>query len=149
MLLSSGVVWRYREFERFRAECPGGDQSLQRTVHERLDGGLQWLESLGASDLARDTGNPDTFGLRFDTGGLTEALLRAGGELRLGEALTELPTGPPVILATGGFQGDRELVRRYITPRSRRGAAAIEPLEHRRRTAHRAGRRRRAHRWYG
>ena len=32
MLLSSGFVWRYRDWERFRAECPGGDPELQRVV---------------------------------------------------------------------------------------------------------------------
>src|SRR5438093_439656 len=35
MLLSSGVIWRYREWERFRAECPGADEDLQRAVYER------------------------------------------------------------------------------------------------------------------
>ena len=32
MLLSSCVVWRYRTFEDFRRECPGGDEDLQRRV---------------------------------------------------------------------------------------------------------------------
>ena len=48
MLLSSGVVWRYRSFEEFRAQCPGGDERLQRLIVERLDEGLEWLEALGA-----------------------------------------------------------------------------------------------------
>jgi NADPH-dependent 2,4-dienoyl-CoA reductase/sulfur reductase-like enzyme len=48
MLLSSCVVWRHLEWERFRAECPGGDEPLQRLIWERLDGALGWLESLGA-----------------------------------------------------------------------------------------------------
>src|ERR687888_1023662 len=60
MLLSSGVVWRYRDWARFRAECPGGDEKLQRLVWERLDEDLAWLESLGAPVLARETGNPLT-----------------------------------------------------------------------------------------
>ena len=30
MRLSSGVIWRHRDFERFRAECPDGDERLQR-----------------------------------------------------------------------------------------------------------------------
>ena len=34
MLLSTCVVWRYREWETFRAECPGGDPALQRAVWE-------------------------------------------------------------------------------------------------------------------
>jgi succinate dehydrogenase/fumarate reductase flavoprotein subunit len=38
------------------------------------------------------------------------------GEIRLGEPLRELTRDVSVVLATGGFQGDRELVRRHITP---------------------------------
>jgi fumarate reductase flavoprotein subunit len=116
MLLSSGVVWRYREWERFRAECPGGDPALQRLVWERLDEALAWLESLGAPVVARETGNRLTTGLRFDTQGLTEALVRAIGRIRLLEPLTELRAVAPVVLATGGFQGSPGFVRRYITP---------------------------------
>jgi len=37
MLLSSCVVWRYRTFEDFRAECPGGDEELQRVVFDGFD----------------------------------------------------------------------------------------------------------------
>src|SRR5919108_4064984 len=88
MRLSSGVVWRYRQWERFRSECPGGDPELQRTVWEALDGALAWLESLGVPVVARDTGNPLTEGIRFDPAGLTEVLARRAGELRLGAPLT-------------------------------------------------------------
>jgi fumarate reductase flavoprotein subunit len=116
MLLSSGVVWRHRELERFRAECPGGDPLLQRTIHERLDEGLRWLESVGAPVLERETGNPATIGVRFDVRGLTAALERRAGEIRLGEPLRALPVGTPVVLATGGFQGSPALVRRFVTP---------------------------------
>src|SRR5512134_2247972 len=116
MRLSSCVVWRYREWETFRAECPGGDPALQRAVWEGLDDALAWLESLGAPVVARETGNPRTTGLRFDPGGLTEALARRAGEVRLGGPLRALPEGVPTILATGGFQGDPGLVRRYVTP---------------------------------
>ena len=44
MLLSSGVVWRYRDFDEFRRQCPGGDEALQRLIWERLDEALEWLE---------------------------------------------------------------------------------------------------------
>ena len=113
MLLSSGVVWRYREWEAFREQCPGGDPALQRVVWEGLDDALAWLESLGAPVVMWETGNPLTKGLRFDPVGLTRALAR---DVRLGEPLREVPDGVPTILATGGFQGDRELVRRHVTP---------------------------------
>jgi succinate dehydrogenase/fumarate reductase flavoprotein subunit len=112
MLLSSGVVWRYREWETFRAECPGGDPALQRAVWEGLDDALAWLESLGAPVVARETGNPRTTGVRFDPAGLTAALAR---DVRLREPLEAVPEGVPTILATGGFQGDHELVARHIT----------------------------------
>jgi succinate dehydrogenase/fumarate reductase flavoprotein subunit len=115
-LLSSGFVWRYREWERFRAECPGGDPALQRLVWERLDEALGWLEGLGAPVRSRDTGNPLTTGLGFEPAGLIEALVRRAGDIRLGEPLQRLPDGSPVVLATGGFQADRELVRRHVTP---------------------------------
>ncbi|MGZ8593692.1 MAG: FAD-dependent oxidoreductase, partial [Actinomycetota bacterium] len=113
MLLSSCVVWRYREWETFRAECPGGDPALQRAVWEGLDDALAWLESLGAPVVARETGNPRTAGVRFDPRGLTGALAR---DVRLGEPLPEVPEGIPTILATGGFQGDAGLVAKYVTP---------------------------------
>ncbi|HYM64102.1 MAG TPA: FAD-dependent oxidoreductase [Gaiellaceae bacterium] len=116
MRLSSGFVWRYREWERFRVECPAGDQDLQRLVWEGLDEDLAWLESLGAPVRERETANPLTVGLRFDPDGLTDLLVARAGEVRLGEPLRELPDGLPVVLATGGFQGDRELVRRHVTP---------------------------------
>jgi succinate dehydrogenase/fumarate reductase flavoprotein subunit len=115
MLLSSGVVWRYRDWDRFRAECAGGDPELQRLVWERLDDDLDWLESLGAPVVGRETGNPLTTGVRLDSRKLTATLASRAGDLRLREPLTELPEEVPVILATGGFQGDAELVRRHIT----------------------------------
>ena len=116
MLLSSGFVWRHRRFEDFRAECPGGDEAIQRLVFDRLDESLDWLEALGARAATRETGNPLTSGARFDPGELTEALSRAAGTVQLNTPLAELPADTPVVLATGGFQGDRELVREHITP---------------------------------
>jgi fumarate reductase flavoprotein subunit len=116
MLLSSGVVWRHRDLDDFRAHCPDGDPELQRTVFERLDGDLAWLESLGAEVVGRETGNALTSGVRFDTESLTAALTAAaGGRVRLGEPLRELPAGVPVVLATGGFQADLGLLREYVT----------------------------------
>lgn len=106
MLLSSGVIWRYRTLEDFRAECPGGEPALQAQVIERLDGAIGWLESLGARVSARATGNPRTVGMRFDARSVTDALVRAAGEVRTGQALGPGPgTGPeePLVLATGGF----------------------------------------------
>jgi succinate dehydrogenase/fumarate reductase flavoprotein subunit len=115
MLLSSCVIWRHRDWEDFRAECPGGDPELQRLVWERLDDAIAWLESLGAPVTRPETGNPRTVGKRLDPSGLTEALVRAAGDVRL-EAPLPPDTPSPLVLATGGFQGDEELVARHIAP---------------------------------
>jgi len=114
MLLSSCVVWRYRDLDEFRAECPGGDIELQRQVIERLDDGIGWLRSLGAKVVWEETGNPRTVGVRFDPVSLTDALVRAAGDVRLGESAPD--DVEPLLLATGGFQGDRSLVERHIAP---------------------------------
>lgn len=123
MRLSSGVIWRHRELDRFRAECPGGDPDLQRFLFERLDADLRWLRSLGAPVVARETGNPLTTGVRFDPEGLTEALVAAAGGMasagagvRSASPLRDLPDDVPVILATGGFAADRALVHEHVTP---------------------------------
>jgi succinate dehydrogenase/fumarate reductase flavoprotein subunit len=110
MLLSSCVVWRHREWEDFRRECPGGDERLQRLVWERLDDAIDWLVSRGAPVVWEETGNPATAGKRFDPRGLAETL---AGDVQLGVAA--IPDGP-VILATGGFAASDELVARYIAP---------------------------------
>jgi fumarate reductase flavoprotein subunit len=115
MRLSSGVIWRHRDFDRFRMECPGGDERLQRKLFERLDGDLRWLEELGAPVTARETGNPLTTGLRFDPAGMTEALLAAAGGILFRRPLADLPDGNPLILATGGFAASRNLLREHVT----------------------------------
>ena len=139
MLLSSCVVWRFRTLADFRSECPGGDERLQAVVLERLDDALEWLESLGAPVVQRETGNPRTLGMRFDPKGLTDALVRAAGDVRLEAPLREAPE--PLILATGGF-GVRLARERGLLMRSNpwsegdgldyataRGAALTGPLD--------------------
>ena len=95
MLLSSGFAWRFRSYERFREQCPGGDPELQQLILERFDDALDWLEASRVELLTRETGNPLTVGARFNPRQLVDALAR---DVRLGEA-----TDDPTILATGGF----------------------------------------------
>ncbi len=111
MLLSSCVVWRHREFEDFRRECPGGDELLQRTVWERFDDAMAWLAAHGAPVVWEETGNPATVGKRFEPRGLTTAL--GGGDVEL-EA--DGRAEGPLILCTGGFGASHELVAQYIAP---------------------------------
>jgi succinate dehydrogenase/fumarate reductase flavoprotein subunit len=99
MLLSSCVIWRHRDFDDFRAECPDGDEPLQRLVWERLDDALAWLVSLGAEPMWQDTENPRTTGKRFDPRALTRLL---AGDVELETPLPE-DAEPPLVLATGGF----------------------------------------------
>ena len=104
MLLSSCVVWRHLEWERFRFECPGGDESLQRLIWERTDDSLGWLESLGAEPVWRDTENPLTTGRRYEPRALTRLLLEAAGGVELDTPLPQ-DAEAPLLLATGGFGG--------------------------------------------
>src|SRR2546428_9937428 len=106
MLLSSAVVWRYRSLDDFRRECPTGDPRLQRLIVDQLDDALDWLVSLRAPLGAGETENPRTVGRRFEPRGLTEALVRAAGDVRTGQALGSDPgtrLEAPLVLATGGF----------------------------------------------
>lgn len=115
MLLSSCVVWRHLEWDRFRSECPGGDERLQRLIWERLDESLDWLESLGVEPVWRDTENPLTTGRRYDPGALTGRLLEVSGGVELETPLADTAEAP-LLLATGGFSGrlarDRGLLLR-------------------------------------
>ena len=110
MLLSSCVFWRHRDFAEFRAECPGGDERLQRLVWERLDDAIDWLIARGAPVVWEETGNPRTVGKRFDPRGLVAAL---AGEVELG---ADGRVDGPLILCTGGFAASADLVARFIAP---------------------------------
>jgi fumarate reductase flavoprotein subunit len=116
MLLSSCVIWRHRDFADFRAECPNGDETLQRMIFEQLDDALDWLESLGAPVTQRETGNPRTAGRRFDPRALTETLAARIGRVRLNTSFTGSDPVKKLVLATGGFPvrlaRERELLRR-------------------------------------
>jgi fumarate reductase flavoprotein subunit len=113
LALSSGVVWRHRTLADFHAECPAGDEALQRTVVERLDEALAWLRSLGAPVLAETTGNPRTVGLRFDPKALVETL---AGRLDVTLSSPAERLERPLVLACGGyaaaFARDRGLLLR-------------------------------------
>ena len=132
-LLSSGYVWSYRDMATFRREAPGGDATLQKLILDRL--GLDWLEGVGGKLLSRETGNPLTFGARFDPESTVAALVgrvrASGGEILTNTALEALTgdagriTGvrttendefaaDAVILASGGFAANPELVGRHI-----------------------------------
>ena len=136
---SSGYVWSYKDLHTFRREAAGGDIALQRLILKRLKPDLDRLEELGAPVLTRETGNPLTFGARFDpertVATLAHHVTASGGRILLRTALGGLVEGPgdriggvrvisggeartkradAVILASGGFGGNANLVRRHI-----------------------------------
>jgi tricarballylate dehydrogenase len=136
LLHSSGYLWSYNDLDTFREQAPGGDPTLQSLLLNRLGEALGWMESLGAPVICRKTGNPLTSGARLGPRGLFEALMKrleeSGAEVRTGSALSELlhedgrVTGAllssgddepadAVVLATGGFGANRELVGCYVT----------------------------------
>jgi succinate dehydrogenase/fumarate reductase flavoprotein subunit len=136
---SSGYLWSYKDLRTFRWEAPGGDLALQRLILERLEADLKWLENRSVPALTRETGNPLTTGARLDPNRTVEALAdriaASGGQMLLGAALVGLVQDPggriagartalgrerrtegadAVILASGGFAGNPELVGRHI-----------------------------------
>ena len=139
---SSGYVWSYKDLRTFRLEAPGGDITLQKLILERLEDSLGWLEDLGVPALTRETGNPLTFGFRLDpertVATLADRIVASGGWILLNTALYALKKDPEghidrvqltshgegrtqmadaVILASGGFAGNPELVGRYVLRR--------------------------------
>jgi succinate dehydrogenase/fumarate reductase flavoprotein subunit len=120
MRLSSCVIWRFREWDEFRLECPAGDEPLQHIVWEQLDDAIDWLVSLGAPVVWEETGNPRTVGKRFDPEALTNVLTRRIETLNTYTCVHMLnETTDATILCTGGFQGNPELVNAYIKPAGR------------------------------
>ena len=137
---SSGYAWSYNDLPTFRREAPGGDAALHRLILERLRSSIAWLERIGAPVLARETGNPLTFGARFDpeltVEVLADRIVASGGRILLGAALEGLAQEQPrdrvsgarvasggelwtvgadaVVLASGGFAANPELVGRHI-----------------------------------
>lgn len=137
-LLSGGLLWTFADYEEMRSKVPLGDAALQWLVQDTLDGAMTWLEAQGARlgpiehVLVHGRGRPiepaqtiqalaDRFvalggELRFETA--VEGLVMREGKvcgvrLTEGERVFE-EEAAAVVLATGGFQGDPELVSRYI-----------------------------------
>ena len=129
--MSAGILWTAPDVETMRAVVPDGDPELGRLLVEGLE---------PAVDRVRDAGVPVTerwygqmgFGVayRTDIHALHEhwqrVIARGGGELRANTPVRSLRFSDgrvvgagdvearAVLLATGGFQGDSELVKRFL-----------------------------------
>lgn len=135
---SGGLLWTFGDYDDARAKVPDGDAALQWLVFDSLEESCTWLQNLGVR-----LGEPERVlghghGRSMDPAQLIEKLAdrfaALGGELILETALESLVCrdgsivgaivqngghlrGHParaVILATGGFQGNAELLARYV-----------------------------------
>ena len=98
MLLSSGVVWRHRSTEDFRARVPGRRSGTAAQDRRRARRCARLARVARGEPVATETRNPRTVGRRYDPRELTDVLVRAAGDIR-----PEAPFAKAHVLATGGF----------------------------------------------
>jgi succinate dehydrogenase/fumarate reductase flavoprotein subunit len=137
--LSAGILWTAPDHETLRRVCPGGDERLGMALVDGFDAAVERVRADGVEVSERWHGQMG-FGVahRIDIHGLLEMwrerIESAGGTIAFGSAARELivedgvvkgarvdgPSGAEevraaaVVLATGGFQGDAELLRSLI-----------------------------------
>jgi len=137
-LLSGGLIWTFADFSVLREQIPLGDAQLQWLVCDTIDASREWLMEQGVRFGPFKT-RPDNVQARSiepaqAISALLEKFKRLGGTVvcRAGmeglvfieDAVRGVRTvqdgrahetrGAAVVLATGGFQGNPELVSRYI-----------------------------------
>lgn len=140
MALSNGIVWSFSRADDVRARLREGDPALQDLVVEQLPAGMDWLVSHGVElqplqhyfgyGHGRPASGPQM------AAALGDAIRKRGGALVAGAGVQQLlvaegavtgalafgaggcveASARSVILATGGFQGNAELLARYVTP---------------------------------
>jgi succinate dehydrogenase/fumarate reductase flavoprotein subunit len=131
--LSAGILWTAPDVETMREVVPDGDPELGRVLVDGLEPAVERVRAAGVAVSDRWDGQMG-FGVayRADIHALlahwVETIERAGGEIRLNAPVRGLRfdggavTGAgdvaarAVLLATGGFQGDTELVARFLGP---------------------------------
>jgi succinate dehydrogenase/fumarate reductase flavoprotein subunit len=144
MALAGGYVWTLKSMETYREVVPHGDAEVGRFLVDDFEAGIEWLAQHGVKLGPRIDGYHEGTGICFriepDTvSGLVQPLVGSykgrGGTLMLGHGAASLQcsdargivevrlkgssttiASPCVVIATGGFQGDLELVARFITP---------------------------------
>jgi succinate dehydrogenase/fumarate reductase flavoprotein subunit len=136
----AGLLWAWRSAERHAQADPDGDPALRSALIDGLPQATQWARDLGVPVGEEITVMRDGGGRMIDTSVFIRAcaaiVTRAGGEILLGASADRLLTdagrvGGAVVtgasgrreiaagntlLATGGFQGDREALRTAIHP---------------------------------
>ena len=139
MRMSGGTIWTAPDMAVMETWVPGGDRTRQRQLIEELAPGLAWLDTLGVKPTAPIASDRQV-GAEVDVDDLTDRLVSrieaGGGRLLTGTALQTISMGRggvatvtvadtagdhtirarSVILATGGFGGNKALLERYIGP---------------------------------
>jgi succinate dehydrogenase/fumarate reductase flavoprotein subunit len=139
MRMSGGTIWTAPTMAVMETWVPGGDRERQRRLVDGLEPGLAWLDSLGVVRRA-PIATERQIGAEVDPSELTDRLVEAigsgGGRIQTRAALAGLArrddglidvtvttgdgpqtiTARTVIVATGGFGGSGELMRRHVSP---------------------------------
>jgi succinate dehydrogenase/fumarate reductase flavoprotein subunit len=140
MFLSNGIVWTYAHEADVRRLVPDGDHALQDLLVTNLAAGMAWLRAHGVAL------EPERVWLGCGRGcaasgpqmtqALADAIRARGGQLATHASLVQLTTrdgdvtgalvlgeqgafevsAGAVVLATGGFQGNAELLARHVSP---------------------------------
>lgn len=144
MTMSGGGIWCFQTYEGLRRVVPRGDADLCRTLVEDFPGAVEWLEALDAPVAATSAAPHkgfDRWALNMEPGTshfaahMRRVFQKRGGVLLLNTSAMTLELGGAgevtgivartlegvrtieagaVILATGGFQGNPELMSRYF-----------------------------------
>jgi succinate dehydrogenase/fumarate reductase flavoprotein subunit len=142
-LLSGGLVWCALSYEDLRGQAPGGDAELQATLVRNFCRLTSFIRGTG-TEVGPDVRVAYGQGNRIDFIGYQRravaAVTAAGGVVAVGAQTSHLLTegdrvvgvrvtdadgvtdlsASAVILATGGFQGSRYLMDRYLGERAAR-----------------------------
>ncbi|MGR6584869.1 FAD-dependent oxidoreductase (plasmid) [Rhodococcus qingshengii] len=148
----AGYAWTAPNHDVMAQQNPRGDESLKRHLVDSFDGGVEWIRSIGidvdpaqpilsfgrghrfdtnhyvdtCKRIVLDAGgsvvfNTATEGLLFEDGAVRGAVVRTDAE-----PAREIRAGQ-ILLATGGFQGDKELLAQYVHPDAGRMALRSNP----------------------
>ena len=138
--ISGGMVWTWQTLEALQEAVPDGNPILQRVVFEAIDDGRRWLTrqgvDLGPEVVVQRHGRGQQMAPIEAISALADRFRAAGGTILDNTALDELVVdrsgivgvyasrghetvelfAGAVVLATGGFQGNPELLNRYVIP---------------------------------
>src|SRR6266446_2206841 len=103
--MSAGIVWTAPDYETLRRVVPGGDPALGQALIDGFWPAVEWVRASGVS-VSEPWEGQMGFGSADRTGRVSGAVIEGQREIH----------ADAVVLATGGFQGDPELLATFIGP---------------------------------